>query len=186
MSLGFRGRYSFGPIKESPTGVTIDSNLTLTGNITIETAGGTAGSDSALVVNSTSSYQGIYLNAPGGQNVFVDLRENDVKKGSIETVVGLDYTYVGAFNGHVLYLGSSVDAGESHTITILTNGNVGINEKNPDYKLDVNGTFGFTPGSSVTPVDNGDVVIEFTNNTTLTFKAKGSDGTVRSATLTLS
>ena len=62
----------------------------------------------------------------------------------------------------------------------------GINEKAPDYTLDVNGSFGFTPGSSVDPVDNGDVVIEFTNNTTLTFKAKGSDGTIRSATLTLS
>ena len=36
-----------------------------------------------------------------------------------------------------------------------------------------------------TPTANGDVVIELTNNTTLTFKARGSDGVVRSATLTL-
>ena len=66
------------------------------------------------------------------------------------------------------------------------NGNVGINKTSPDYKLDVNGTFGFTPGSSVTPVDNGDVVIEATNDTTLTFKLKGSDGVIRSGTLALS
>lgn len=65
-------------------------------------------------------------------------------------------------------------------------GNVGINEASPDYKLDVNGTFGFTPGASVTPVDNGDVVIEATNDTQLTFKLKGSDGTVRSGILTIS
>lgn len=64
-------------------------------------------------------------------------------------------------------------------------GSVGIGETSPDYKLDVNGTFGFAPGASVTPVDNGDVVIEATNNTTLTFKLRGSDGVVRSATLTL-
>lgn len=64
-------------------------------------------------------------------------------------------------------------------------GKVGINENSPDYKLDVNGTFGFTPGNSVTPVDNGDVVFELTNNTTLTIKAKGGDGTVRSIALTL-
>jgi len=64
-------------------------------------------------------------------------------------------------------------------------GSVGINELNPDYKLDVNGTFGFTPGNSVTPVDNGDVVFELTTNTTLKIKAKGSDGVVRSVTLTL-
>lgn len=70
-------------------------------------------------------------------------------------------------------------------LTIATTGRVGINESDPDYKLDVNGTFGFTPGASVTPVDNGDVVIEATNNTTLTFKLKGSDGTVRSGTITL-
>jgi hypothetical protein len=63
--------------------------------------------------------------------------------------------------------------------------NVGINESAPDYKLDVNGTFGFTPGSSVTPVDNGDVVFELTDNTTLTIKAKGSDGVVRSGTIIL-
>jgi len=70
-------------------------------------------------------------------------------------------------------------------MTILNGGNVGINETAPDYKLDVNGTFGFTPGTSVTPVDNGDVVIEATDNTTLTFKLKGSDGTVRTGTITL-
>lgn len=75
--------------------------------------------------------------------------------------------------------------GGSERVRIDSSGNVGINESAPDYKLDVNGTFGFAPGSSVTPVDNGDVVFELTNNTTLTIKAKGSDGVVRSATITL-
>lgn len=41
------------------------------------------------------------------------------------------------------------------------------------------------PPSSVTPVNNGDLVVEATSNTSLTFKYKGSDGTVRSASLTL-
>lgn len=68
---------------------------------------------------------------------------------------------------------------------ITSSGNVGINEAIPDYRLDVNGTIGFSPGSSVTPVDNGDVVFELTNNTTLTVKARGSDGVVRSGTITL-
>lgn len=70
-------------------------------------------------------------------------------------------------------------------LAIRTSGRVGISETSPDYLLDVNGTFGFTPGASVTPVDNGDVVFELTNNTTLTVKAKGSDATVRSVALTL-
>lgn len=42
------------------------------------------------------------------------------------------------------------------------------------------------PSASLTPANNGDLVVEATNNTTLTFKFKGSDGTVRSGTITLS
>jgi len=41
------------------------------------------------------------------------------------------------------------------------------------------------PGSSVTPANNGDVTFQLTSNTSLTFKAKGSDGTVRSGSITL-
>ena len=93
-------------------------------------------------------------------------------------------------DGSIIFGSDATKApGSSFAVTermrITSAGNVGINEPAPDYKLDVNGTFGFTPGSSVTPVDNGDVVFELTNNTTLTIKAKGSDGVVRSATITL-
>lgn len=42
------------------------------------------------------------------------------------------------------------------------------------------------PGASRTPAANGDLSIEATNNTTITLKLKGSDGTVRSGTVTLS
>lgn len=41
------------------------------------------------------------------------------------------------------------------------------------------------PAASVTPAANGDLEIEATSNTQLKFKFKGSDGTVRSVTLTL-
>jgi len=41
------------------------------------------------------------------------------------------------------------------------------------------------PPASITPASNGDYVVEATNDTTLTFRLKGSDGVVRSATLTL-
>ena len=41
------------------------------------------------------------------------------------------------------------------------------------------------PQASVTPNGIGDMVFELTNDTTLVVKVKGSDGTVRSATLTL-
>lgn len=42
------------------------------------------------------------------------------------------------------------------------------------------------PSSSLTPSSNGDLCIEATNNTTITLKLKGSDGTVRSGTVSLS
>ena len=94
-----------------------------------------------------------------------------------EITAGGDFTWQKASAGGV---GMTWDA------SALTNtGALGINETLPDYKLDVNGTFGFTPGSSVTPVDNGDVVFEATSNTTFTVKLKGSDGVVRSGTITL-
>ena len=41
------------------------------------------------------------------------------------------------------------------------------------------------PPTSVTPQNIGEVVLEFTNNTTLTLKGRGTDGVVRSITLTL-
>ena len=43
-----------------------------------------------------------------------------------------------------------------------------------------------TPSSSVTPANNGELMVEITNDTTLTFKLKGSDGVVRSGTISLS
>jgi hypothetical protein len=41
------------------------------------------------------------------------------------------------------------------------------------------------PSASITPANNGQLVVEATSNTTLTFKLKGTDGTVRSGTITL-
>ena len=41
------------------------------------------------------------------------------------------------------------------------------------------------PPASITPAVNGDLTVEATSNTQLTFRLKGTDGTVRSASLTL-
>lgn len=42
------------------------------------------------------------------------------------------------------------------------------------------------PQASATPQEVGDLVIQATSNTSLTFKLKGSDGTVRTGSITLS
>ena len=62
--------------------------------------------------------------------------------------------------------------------------NLGGSNGNGTAKFD--GDVTFTPSASVTPADNGQLVVEATDNTTLTFKLKGSDGTVRTGTITLS
>jgi len=59
---------------------------------------------------------------------------------------------------------------------------------NTDLELSGKGTGGIVlvTSSSQTPANNGDLVIEATSNTLLTFRLKGSDGTVRTGTLALS
>jgi hypothetical protein len=52
--------------------------------------------------------------------------------------------------------------------------------------LSCSGNFSLFPAASATPATNGQMTWQLTNNTTLVIKVKGSDGTVRSATLTLS
>jgi hypothetical protein len=47
------------------------------------------------------------------------------------------------------------------------------------------GTPILTPAASSVPTVNGELTVEATSNTSLTFRLKGTDGTVRSASLTL-
>ena len=52
--------------------------------------------------------------------------------------------------------------------------------------LNVTGDFIHSPSTSKNPTSNGELMFEATNDTTITVKYKGSDGVIRSATLTLS
>ena len=89
--------------------------------------------------------------------------------------------------GHLAQgLGSnSVVLGNASITTTALRGNVGIGTTAPSSKLHVNGAIIQKPDASATPPANGDLVVEATSNTTLTFKLKGTDGTVRSGTITL-
>lgn len=53
-------------------------------------------------------------------------------------------------------------------------------------QLKVAAPLAWRPPATYTPAANGDLTVEATSNTTLTFRLKGSDGVVRSASLTLS
>ena len=113
---------------------------------------------------------------------------NNTLQNSAQIYAEVSNVSAGAVDSNLIMLAPTklqFFTGVNERMRISSAGDVGINETAPDYKLDVNGTFGFTPGASVTPVDNGDVVFEATNNTTFTVKLKGSDGTVRTGTITL-
>jgi hypothetical protein len=56
----------------------------------------------------------------------------------------------------------------------------------PRIYIDHLGNVILNMSASVTPADNGQLMLEATSDTSLTFKYKGSDGVVRSASLTLS
>lgn len=88
-------------------------------------------------------------------------------------------------DGQVQYNFSGVNAGAPYFYFDNATNFVGVGTSSPAKRLDVTGPLQITPGSSVTPTKNGDVVFEFTNNTTITIRAKGSDGTVRSGTINL-
>jgi hypothetical protein len=68
----------------------------------------------------------------------------------------------------------------------IGNGAIYISQ-NGAVRARVDGTgFNIIPLASATPANNGDMLVQATSNTSLTFKLKGTDGTVRSASLTLS
>lgn len=110
---------------------------------------------------------------------------DDIAGGGVQAA-GIIARRESSANAHGLVFSTNLTGVMTEQMVLTSAGRLGIGELSPDYKLDVNGTFGFTPGSSVTPEDNGDVVFEATDNTTFTIKLKGSDGTVRSGTVTLS
>jgi hypothetical protein len=91
--------------------------------------------------------------------------------------------WVGGPNDSILY--HEAPAGGGHHMSVGPT--VRINVNDTDMLLTpANGTLRVAIGASVAPVSNGELIFQATSNTSLTFKYKGSDGTVRSASLTLS
>jgi hypothetical protein len=87
--------------------------------------------------------------------------------------------------GYLSFLTASNGSGLIERMRIDSVGNVGIGTTSPTSKLHVNGAIIQKPDTSATPATNGDLVVEATSNTLLTFKLKGTDGTVRTGTIAL-
>lgn len=87
------------------------------------------------------------------------------------------------------YSGTDLDPGVDGSVRMVLSeaGNllIGTTTDDTNNHLQVNGSIVQKPLASVTPTNNGELVFEATSNTTITVKYKGSDGTVRSGTITL-
>lgn len=83
----------------------------------------------------------------------------------------------GAFTG-VLSYGIYIKGGSS----VPYDFGIKVDDASPNY---LGGPLTFKPLVSATPVNNGDLTFQATSNTSLTIKFRGSDGVVRSASLTL-
>ena len=71
------------------------------------------------------------------------------------------------------------NAGQPYGTTTFWQNNIKV------MSMDEVGNLAISPKATANPTNNGDLVFELTSNTQLKVKVKGSDGVVRSATLTL-
>ena len=186
----------------------------LTGNVTGDLVGthigraiNTFGQVGILTVTTGTTLNGSVsiagdVSMPGNRSIVVDDNSTTaltIKEGSndIITISTLDALPTVAFDYRVIFYEDISFTGAQHILMVNnTSDALAIGESGDDF-LRFDSTTGAkkivsekdlvqNPGSSVTPANNGELVVEATNDTTITFKLKGSDGTVRTGTLTLS
>ncbi len=117
-------------------------------------------------VVSVGAYAGRYIADGATANATCD---NSVFVGYMTKALASGQTNQNVFGYNAVGLGSNTTViGSSATVTFKAFG-----------------TPILTPAASSVPTVNGELTVEATSNTTLTFRLKGTDGTVRSASLTL-
>lgn len=169
------------------------------------------GHRSGAAVESASASTSTYIGALAGANELqktdavnstaigynaYNTRDNEVVIGNasvLHTVLRGDVTGVGMVSLTQDYGGVAPSNGlwRGSGYTFLTIGASGLQINDTAnsvalFNLFDTGRILMRPPASATPDNNGQMTIEATSNTQLTFKFKGSDGTVRSGSITLS
>lgn len=131
----------------------------------------TGSNNSAIGINSGRFIaDGITGNATGGNSLFLGAETKALAAGQTnQTVIGYNATGSGSDSTTI-----------NNTSTTLTkiNGAAG-------HVLEVVGGLTIAPPASITPANNGQLSFQATSNTSVTLKLRGSDGVVRSVSLTL-
>jgi len=124
--------------------------------------------------NIALGYHAGFLHASGDYNIFMGrFAGHDVTSGSNNTIIG-SYKGVGALSDNVVLATGGEVAG-----TVVAQHNA------TDWEMKGALFQNVVVGATKTLTANSQLVVEVTSNTLLTFKLKGTDGTTRTATLTL-
>ena len=155
-------------------GIAVDTNA-----FTVADSSGNTAIAGTLNVTGITTLTGA-LNANGG--IAVDTNSFTVAgDGTGNTVVAGTFTASGVVNANG---GIAVDT-DKFTVADGTGNTAIAGTLTASGLVNANGGLMILPGSSVTPAVNNQLTFELTNDTTLTIKAKGSDGTVRTYAITL-
>jgi hypothetical protein len=127
---------------------------------------GTATASNAVVLDASKDITGI--NSLNSTSLSVGTAGSPFQASAANDAVTKDY----ADSTYIL-----PGIADTSTATTLT-----LNDLTATFDTDIVQT----PSTSLTPANNGELIVEATSDTSLTFKLKGSDGTVRSAVITLS
>lgn len=108
---------------------------------------------------------------------------HDGTNGAITTSSG-NFNMIGTPGGYAVVSGLSGLVGGANGMAL---GIAGVTEWNlAATQIHASGNVTMALAATVTPPNNSEMMFELTNNTTLTIKVKGTDGTIRSGTVTLS
>ena len=125
----------------------------------------------------------VSLRVYGGSGITKDLQQWLNTSGSILGVV--DYLGKAGF-------GVTAASAKLHVVDTVEQLRIGYDAANyasmtvnSTGQLKISAPLTWRPPASITPAVNGDLTVEATSNTQLTFRLKGTDGVVRSASLTL-
>ena len=166
----------------------VDGTATFDGTLDVDSTVDIAGGPITFSANSK-------INIPDNANSAFIFQQGDsepiMSVSTLDVLPTVTFDYRVIFDEDIAFTGSqhlfmTDNLTDAFSISEATNDYMVFATSNSGPKITTKKDLVQTPGSSVTPANNGELTVAATDNTTLTFSLKGSDGTVRTGTITLS